>query len=58
VLGRIIEAVSGQKYHEFIRAEIWDKLSIPRDEIGFGRSLIGQEAQNEVAYCTHAYSSH
>ena len=52
VLGRVIEAVTGRAYHEFVRTELWDKLNIPTEEIGFGRSLLGQQAKNEVAYCT------
>eukprot|EP01043_Picozoa_sp_COSAG02_P070192 COSAG02_NODE_12330_length_1561_cov_1.976060_1_plen_298_part_00 len=53
VLGRVIEAVTGRSYHEFVRTELWDKLNIPKEEIGFGRSLLGQEKTNEVAYCAH-----
>lgn len=47
----MIEAVTGRAYYEFVRTELWDKLQLPREEIGFGRSLLGEEATNEVAYC-------
>ena len=54
MLGRVIEAVTGRQYHEFVRTELWDQLKIPKEEIGFGRSLLGEEEKNEVAYCAHA----
>lgn len=50
VLGRVIEVVSGQAYSTFVREHVWNALGIPSSEIGFGHSLLGQEAPNEVAY--------
>jgi CubicO group peptidase (beta-lactamase class C family) len=50
VLGRVIEEVSGQRYSTFVRENVWRALGIPSSEIGFGRTLLGQEAPNEVAY--------
>ena len=50
VLGRVVEAVTGRDFHAWVRANLWNKLGLPPREIGFGRSLVGQEAPNEVAY--------
>ena len=51
VLGRVIEAVSGQSYADFVRQHVWAPLGLEADQIAFGRTKLGQEAKNEVAYC-------
>ncbi len=50
VLGRIIEAVSGQSYEQYVRKNLMDPLNINRMRLG--RSLPSGRAPGEVRYYT------
>lgn len=48
LLGRVIEQVTGQRYDEAVRAQIWDPLSLHRPRLG--RTLAADRAAGEVTY--------
>ncbi len=48
VLGRIVEAVSGQKYEEYVRKEVFAPLGVTTPRLG--RALIENRAKGEVMY--------
>ncbi|QEL16872.1 serine hydrolase domain-containing protein [Limnoglobus roseus] len=48
VLGRIIEAVSGRPYEEYVRKEVFAPLGVTAPRLG--RALLENRAKNEVRY--------
>jgi CubicO group peptidase (beta-lactamase class C family) len=52
VLGRIVEAISGQTYEQYVRQNVLEPLNIRRMRLG--RSLPGGRAPGEVRYYTES----
>lgn len=48
VLGRVVEAASGQRYEEYVRAQVLERAGITRMRIG--RTLLQGRAEGEVRY--------